>query len=128
MKSLSVIREEIEKRYKDGNDWVYAKGKKAEIELIKDLLEKCVTLTKINRDLSKELEVIDKWQAYLDAELELDRVRHAFGQMTPDFAKFEDAKRLKEDAMRQLSNAERYMKEFAEKLASKDEGNDTGTD
>jgi hypothetical protein len=117
MKLLWEIEIDINKRYKDGEDWVYAKGKKAEIELIKLLFEKCKYLSELNRNQAEQLEVLDKWEAYGSAELELERVKLAFGEMTKNFAKFEDAKRLKEDAMRQLSNAEQYMKEFAEKIA-----------
>jgi len=118
MTALWEIEMNIEKRYKDGDDWVYAKGKKAEIELIKELFEKCKYLTKLNTNQAEQLQVLDKWQAYGDAELELKRVQRAFGEMTKNFAKFEDAKRLKEDALWQLDNAERYMKEFAEKIAN----------
>ena len=117
MKSLWEIESEIKKRYKDGDDWVYAKSKKAEIELIKDLYERCVYLTKLNTNQAEQLQVLDKWEAYGDAELELKRVQRAFGEMTKHFAKFEEAKRLKEDALRQLSNAEQYMHEMAEKIA-----------
>jgi hypothetical protein len=121
MTALWEIEMNIEKRYKDGDDWVYAKGKKAEIELIKELFEKCKYLTKLNTNQAEQLQVLDKWQAYGDAELELKRVQRAFGEMTKHFAKFEEAKRLKEDAMRQLSNAEQYMHEFAEKIANGEE-------
>jgi len=117
MKSLWEVEIDINERYKDGEDWVYAKGKKAEIELIKLLFEKCKYLSELNYNQAEQLEVLDKWEAYGSAELELERVKLAFGEMTKNFAKFEDAKRLKEDAMRQLSNAEQYMKEFAEKIA-----------
>ena len=118
MRSLWVIKSDIVDRYKDGDDWVYAKGKKTEIELIKELMEVCTNYAQKVHELEKELEVLDKWEAYGDAEIELDRVRSAFGEMTKHFAKFEEAKRLKEDAMRQLSNAEQYMHEIAEQIAN----------
>jgi len=123
MKSLWEIEIDINKRYKDGNDWVYAKGKKTEIELIKLLLEKCKYLSELNYNQAEQLEVLDKWKAYGSAELELERVKFAFGEMIKNFAKFEEAKQLKEDAMRQLSNAEQYMKEVAEKIAQGEEKN-----
>ena len=123
MRLLWLIENEIEKRYKDGDDWVYAKGKKAEIELIKELFEKCKHLSNLNHKQAEQLEVLDPWEAYRNAELELDRVRCAFMQMNENFARFEDAKRLKEDAMRQLSNAEQYMKEIAEEIAKGEEKN-----
>lgn len=121
MRSLWLIDIDIKKRYKDGDDWVYAKGKKAEIDLIKELYEKCKYLANLNQNQAEQLEVLDKWEAYRSAELELDRVRSAFGEMTKHFARFEDAKRLKEDAMRQLSNAEQYMHEIAEQIAKGEE-------
>jgi len=117
MKALWEIESEIKRRYKDGDDWVYAKGKKAEIELIKALFEKCQYLANLNHSQAEQLQVLDKWQAYGDARLELERVQRAFGEMTKHFAKFEEAKRLKEDALRQLSDAEQYMHEMAEKIA-----------
>jgi len=122
MTALWEIEIEIKKRYKDGDDWVYAKSKKAEIELIKELYEKCVYLTKLNTNQAEQLQVLDKWKAYGDAEFELKRVQRAFGEMTKHFAKFEEAKRLKEDALRQLSNAEQYMHEIAEQIAKGEEG------
>jgi hypothetical protein len=118
MKSVWEIQIEIEKRYKDGDDWVYAKGKKAEIELIRSLYEQSKYLQELNRNQAEQLEVLDKWEAYRSAEHELDRVRIAFGEMTRNFDRFEDAKRLKEDAMRQLSNSEQYMREIAEEIAN----------
>ena len=118
MTALWEIEIDIKKRYKDGDDWVYAKGKKAEIELIKALFEKCEYLVNLNQNQAEQLQVLDKWEAYGDAELELKRVQRAFGEMTKHFAKFEEAKRLKEDALRQLSNAEQYMHEMAEKIAN----------
>jgi len=121
MKSLLEIEIDINERYKDGNDWVYAKGKKAEIELIKLLFEKCKYLSELNYNQAEQLEVLDTWKAYRSAELELERVQFAFGEMIKNFAKFEEAKQLKEDAMRQLSNAEQYMKEVAEKIAQGEE-------
>jgi len=118
MTALWEIEIDIKKRYKDGDDWVYAKGKKSEIELIKVLFEKCKYLANLNQSQAEQLQVLDKWEAYRDAELELERVQRAFGEMTKNFAKFEEAKRLKEDALRQLSNAEQYMHEMAEKIAN----------
>ena len=125
MRDLWEIKCDIVDRYKDGNDWVYAKGKKTEIELIKELMELCTEYAQKIHELKEELEVLDKWQAYGDAELELKRVQRAFGEMTKHFAKFEEAKRLKEDAMRQLSNAEQYMHEFAEKIANGEEADES---
>ena len=118
MRALWLIKSDIVDRYKDGGDWVYAKGKKTEIELIKELMELCTKYDQEVHELRKELQVLDKWEAYRNAELELQRVQRAFGEMTKHFAKFEEAKRLKEDAMRQLSNAEQYMHEFAENIAN----------
>ena len=124
MRALWLIKSDIVDKYKDGNDWVYAKGKKTEIELIKELMELCTKYDQEVHELRKELQVLDKWEAYRNAELELQRVQRAFGEMTKHFAKFEDAKRLKEDAMRQLSNAEQYMHEFAEKIANGEEADE----
>ena len=120
MRALWLIESDIKERYRDGDDWVYAKGKKAEIELIKELYERCKYLEDLNHNQAKELRVLDRWEAYRGAECELERVRLAFGEMTKNFARFEDAKRLKEDAMRQLSNAEQYMKEIAEEIAEQE--------
>ena len=78
MRSLWLIKCEITDRYKDGDDWVYAKGKKTEIELIKELVEVCEFYSQKAHELKEKLEVLDPWEAYSNAELELDRVRCAF--------------------------------------------------
>ena len=44
MRTILDMQLEIERRYKDGDDWVYDKGKKAEISLIKDLYTTCRNL------------------------------------------------------------------------------------
>ena len=44
MRTIFDMQLEIERRYKDGDDWVYDKGKKAEISLIKDLYTTCRNL------------------------------------------------------------------------------------
>jgi len=68
----------INRKYKDGCDWVYAKSKKAEIELIKDLLELCESQRDEILDLARQVDVVDEWEVYRKAECQLERTQRYF--------------------------------------------------
>lgn len=127
MRYLFEIRHDIEKRYKDGDDWVYAKGKKAEIDLIKELYEKCVELDKKVFDLRDELDVLDPWEAYRYAENELNRVHFQFERVAQGMAAFEEGEAQWNKAKQELNNADAYLKKILKGLSEK-EGEDESKD
>jgi DNA repair exonuclease SbcCD ATPase subunit len=121
MRHLFEIRHDIEKRYKDGDDWVYAKGKKAEIDLIKELYEKCGKLEDDNRELRDELRVLDRWDAYKRAYYELEHVRNAYKQVNDYIESYDDAKAAWEQAREVLRQSEEYLEEIKEKIVKGEE-------
>ena len=109
MKYLWIIRDAINKNYKDGDDWVYAKGKKKEIELIKDLYEMCSRLEERNFELAEQIKVLDEWEAYEAAEHKLGQVKKKFMSMS----EYIDAWT---EAQERLKAAEQYLRDVAEKI------------
>ena len=63
MRTIFDMQLEIERRYKDGDDWVYDKGKKAEISLIKDLYTTC-------RNLRNEILEQREWVGFTKDEID----------------------------------------------------------
>jgi DNA-directed RNA polymerase beta' subunit len=116
VRHLFEIRHDIEKRYKEGDDWVYAKGKKVEIELIKELYEKCVELDKKVFDLREELAVFDPWDAYKSAEYELERVRIAYSKVGRHVSRYDDARVAWEQAQEVLTQSEAYLQKIKQKI------------
>ena len=116
MRHLFEIHNDIEKRYKDGDDWVYAKGKKTEIELIKELYEKCAKLEGESRELRSELRVLDRWEAYKSAHYELENVRNAYKQVGKHIKSYDDAKSAWNQACEVLEESEEYLELIKKKI------------
>ena len=125
MRDLFEIRHDIEMRYKDGHDWVYAKGKKAEIELIKELYEYCVDLESKIFHLRDQLNVLDPWEAYRYAENELNRVHLQFEKMSQGMATFEEAEAQWNKAKQELNNANSYLRRIVKELSEREPSDDT---
>lgn len=123
MRDLWEIKCDIVDRYKDGNDWVYAKGKKTEIELIKELMEVCTEYAQKNHELKGELEVLDTWEAYRKAQLKLSDVKQAFKMWTIGLQELDTAREKLNEACVALKESEDYVKSVKDRLLGKEEKN-----
>ena len=123
MRDLWEIKCDIVDRYKDGNDWVYAKGKKTEIELIKELMEVCTEYAQKNHELKGELEVLDTWEAYRKAQLKLSDVKQAFNMWTIGLQELDTAREKLNEACVALRESEDYVKSVKDRLLGKEEKN-----
>jgi len=123
MRDLWEIKCDIVDRYKDGNDWVYAKGKKAEIELIKELMELCTEYAQKNHELKEELEVLDTWEAYRKAQLKLSDVKQAFKLWTIGLEELDIAREKLNEACVALRESEDYVKSVKNRLLGEEEKN-----
>ena len=121
MRSLFVIKSAIASKYKDGDDWVYAKGKKAEIDLIKELVEVCENYAQKNHELKEELEVLDTWEAYRKAQLKLSDVKQAFKMWTIGLQELDTAREKLNEACVALRESEDYVKSVKDRLLGKEE-------
>ena len=116
MRCLWEIKCDIVDRYKDGDDWVYAKGKKTEIELIKELMELCTKYAQEVHELKQELEVLDTWEAYRKAQLKLSDVKQAFKLWTIGLEELDTARDKLNEACVALRESEDYVKSVKQKL------------
>lgn len=116
MRDLWEIKCDIVDRYKDGDDWVYAKGKKAEIELIKELMEVCTNYAQKVHELREELEVLDTWEAYRKAQLKLSDVKQAFKMWTIGLEELDTARDKLNEACTALKESEDYVKSVKDRL------------
>jgi len=123
MRDLWEIKCDIVDRYKDGHDWVYAKGKKAEIELIKELMELCTEYAQKNHELKEELEVLDTWEAYRKAQLKLSDVKQAFKLWTIGLEELDTARKKLNEACVALRESEDYVKNVKNRLLGEEEKN-----
>ena len=119
MKDLYDITVEINKRYIDGEDWVYAKGKKAEIELIKDMFQLCQNQDKEISELRQEVRVLDPWEAYYYAEARLSDIKLALEMWAMGFRELEEAKEKYEEAHKAMNDSLEYMKSIRSNLLEK---------
>jgi len=117
--NLFNIKCTIEDKYKDGNDWVYAKGRKAEIDIIKSLLELCETQQKEIFDLTKQVEVVDEWEAYRKAECNLERVQQYFNHLHSGLIEYKEVMEQMEDAKKKIAESEEYMDGILRKIREK---------
>jgi len=109
----------IEDKYKDGNDWVYAKGKKAEIDIIKSLLELCETQQKEIIDLIKQVDVVDEMKAYRKAECQLERVCLHYDELNNGLIEYKEVQELMLDAKQKLAESRSYLDEIFERIKAK---------
>ena len=123
MRSLWVIKSAIADRYKEGDDWVYAKGKKAEIDLIKELVEVCENYAQEVHELEEKLEVLDTWEAYRKAQLKLSDVKQAFKMWTIGLQELDTAREKLDEACVALRESEDYVKSVKDRLLGKEELN-----
>jgi hypothetical protein len=123
MRDLWEIKCDIVDRYKDGDDWVYAKGKKTEIELIKELMEVCTNYAQKVHELKEELEVLDTWEAYRKAQLKLSDVKYAFKLWTIGLEELDTAREKLNEACVALRESEDYVKSVKNKLLGQEENN-----
>ena len=121
MRTLFVIKSAIASKYKDGDDWVYAKSKKAEIDLIKELVEVCENYAQKNHELKEELEVLDTWEAYRKAQLKLSDVKQAFKMWTIGLQELDTAREKLNEACVALRESEDYVKSVKDRLLGKEE-------
>jgi len=121
MRSLWVIKSAIADRYKEGDDWVYAKGKKAEIDLIKELVEVCENYAQEVHELEEKLEVLDTWEAYRKAQLKLSDVKQAFKMWTIGLQELDTAREKLNEACVALRESEDYVKSVKDRLLGKEE-------
>jgi len=121
MRDLWEIKCDIVDRYKEGQDWVYAKGKKTEIELIKELMELCTEYAQKNHELKEELEVLDTWEAYRKAQLKLSDVKQAFKMWTIGLQELDTAREKLDDACVALRESEDYVKSVKNRLLGEEE-------
>jgi len=121
MRDLWEIKCDIVDRYKEGQDWVYAKGKKTEIELIKELMELCTEYAQKNHELKEELEVLDTWEAYRKAQLKLSDVKQAFKLWTIGLEELDTAREKLDDACVALRESEDYVKSVKNRLLGEEE-------
>ncbi len=117
--SLFNIKCTIEDKYKDGNDWVYAKGKKTEIDIIKSLLELCEDQQKEIIDLIKQVDVVDEWKAYREAECQLEGVQQYFKDLHSGLIQYKEVMEQMEDAREKLAESRSYLDEIFERTAEK---------
>jgi len=114
--TLWEIKTTVVSKYKDGNDWIYPKTKKAEVEIIKSLLEISDKLSNENYDLQEQLNAINEWDAYEKAEYELDKVRGKFERMSTHIDSYSAMREQWEEAKKVLGESEEYMQEIARKI------------
>ena len=119
MKDLFDITIEINRRYIEDGDWVYAKGKKAEIELIKNMLQLCQQQSKDINELRQELNVLEPYKAYRRAEYALGDVRRMFELVEAGVHDFEDALESWKEAQATLKDSENYMKAVLDRISAK---------
>ena len=106
----------IYEKYRDGNDWVYAKGKKTEIEIIKSLLSYCKKTNEENNELIKQIEVVDHWEAYGQAQYELNKLKAYFSSLSRLVRDFSSMQEQHMKAEEELEKSYKYMEEIAEKI------------
>jgi predicted translin family RNA/ssDNA-binding protein len=109
----------INRKYKDGDDWVYAKSKKAEIELIKDLLEICESQREEILDLARQVDVLDEWKVYRKAECQLERTQRYFKDLHHGLIEYKEVMEQLDKAKEKIAESEAYMVEILEKLEEK---------
>jgi len=117
--NLFDIKCTIEGKYKDGDDWVYAKSKKAEIELIKDLLEICDSQRDEILDLTKQVRVVNKWEAYHKAECHLERAQRYFEDLHSGLIEYKEVMEQLDIAKEKIAESEEYMDGIMRKLREK---------
>jgi hypothetical protein len=117
--NLFSIKCTIEDKYKDGNDWVYAKGKKAEIDIIRSLLEICEIQQDEITDLTKQVRVVDKWEAYSKAECYLERVYLHYDELHNGLIEYKKVQDLMLDAREKLAESRSYLDEIFERIKEK---------
>jgi hypothetical protein len=117
--NLFDIKCTVEGAYKDGDDWVYPKGKKAEIELIKALLEICDSQRDDILDLTKQVRVVDEWEAYRKAECQLERVQRYFEDLHSGLIEYKEVMAQLDLAKEKIAESEKYMDGIMRKLREK---------
>ena len=106
----------VNRKYKDGDDWVYAKSKKAEIELIKDLLEICENQRNEILDLTKQVEVVDPWEAYRKAEHQLERVEKDLDCLRIHLIEYKQVADEMNKAWEKIEECRTYLKEIFDRI------------
>jgi hypothetical protein len=117
--NLFDIKCMINRKYKDGDDWVYAKSKKAEIDIIRDLLAICETQADKIYELEKDLEVVDEWEAYRKAECQLERVQRYFEDLHFGLIEYKEVMEQLDLAKEKIAESEEYMDGIMRKLREK---------
>ena len=117
--NLFNIKCTVEGKYKDGDDWVYAKGKKAEIELIKALLEICDSQRDEILDLTKQVRVVNEWEAYQKAECHLERTQRYFEDLHGGLIEYKEVMEQLDLAKEKIAESEEYMGEILERIKEK---------
>ena len=117
--NLFNIKCTVEGAYKDGEDWVYPKGKKAEIELIKALLEICDSQRDEILDLTKQVRVVDAWEAYHEAECHLERAHRYFEELHSGLTEYKEVMEQLDLAKEKITESEQYMDGIMRKLREK---------
>jgi len=114
--NLFNIKCTVDGAYKDGEDWVYPKGKKAEIELIKALLEICDSQRDEIIELTKQVRVVDAWEAYGKAESQLENVKRDLDCLRINLIEYEHVKDEMNKAWEKIEECRTYMGEIFEKI------------
>jgi|OM-RGC.v1.028189792 hypothetical protein len=116
---LFEIKRKVEAKYKDGNDWIYDKGKKAEIDLIKALIEICDSQVDEIIDLQKEVQIVDHWRAYRKAINELQDAQNLEMAMRMGLIEYDTVVNKLDEARDQLRECTAYMDTIHKKLKEK---------